>query len=634
MSEKFKPGNPEQDKSIKAAQELQQVLESHRMLRERLESEMPVIERSVQALVKVTSDLRTADDYYNNKEGYEFHLNVSRAGFPSSPKLFIDAIASELGQEFAQASAKEKRVKVDQISDEQRQGVVDKYFYQGREIYQAAEVLGKTLLGQWFNSTNHSWEEQYGSYNCFIREEPDKEIEETIIGMLKQVNFEALEKDPTPIEYERETFVHVEPGVDTDAFGALLGDDYQDRLLAVIPADFRKGLNSLSVLGQLPQNIFSQPSAEHLHQPKAAATYNAEGKSINILADPGVVTVSSIQRDLIHESFHHVSQGKLTAEMLQAKADFLKAVAQSANHFTYYIPLMNTRFDHVSGLEEDFVETLAWLFTNPEMLKKKNPERFQVAEQICTKLFPDLDVVEEQAKITFRKKEGQERLMNNPELVRKQLELEFAGEQSVSVSCVFPTILYRAVDLVTLKGHPNEVRVRKVPSTVNKKGTFDLVSEFDKKGRLSKEYWKGYKESVFSDPEYDEQGRLLSFKSKTEQTETFFEYQDSGKLPSKATHVSKGVAIYESNFEHQGESLLETPVDLAFKLPKGKLLYKMKHGRVTSVQGQIQGKEVYRQVYSYDKQGRICKKTYVDEYDRTLLDYDYPYKEQKYAEAA
>ena len=80
--------------------------------------------------------------------------------------------------------------------------------------------------------------------------------------------------------------------------------------------------------------------------------------------------------------------------------------------------------------------------------------------------------------------------------------------------------------------------------------------------------------------------------------------------------------------------MLETPVDLAFKLPKGKLLYKMKHGQVASVQGQIKGKEVYRQVYSYDEQGRICNKTYVDEYDRTLLDYDYPYKEQEYEHAA
>ncbi|MFH1314921.1 MAG: hypothetical protein ABIH67_00830 [Candidatus Uhrbacteria bacterium] len=634
MSEKYKPENPEQDKSIQAAQELQQVLESHRMLRERLEIEMPIIERSVRILADVTNDMRTVEDYFNNPLGYVFYLKLSRAGFPKSPKLFLDAINSELGKEFVQASAKEKRIMVDQMGDQQRQTISEKYCYQGREIYQAAERLGKTLLGKWFSNTNHDWEQQYGSYNCFVHKEPDAETKRAVMDMLDNVSFEGLEIEPAQVGHYYDTFVHVERGINTDAFRALLGDDYQERLLTVIPADFRQDLNSLSVLGQLPSSKLSQSSAEHLYKLKVAATYNPEAKAISLLADPEAVTVSSIHRDLFHEALHHVSHDKLTAEMLQAKADFIKSVAQSANHFTYYIPLTNARFDHVSGLEEDFVETLAWFFTNPEMLKKKNLERYQAAEQICAKIFPNLDVQEERQKIRVRNKEGRRRFLSDPTLVKRRFETEFAREQSLSITAIFPTISYRTMDYHTIKGRPNESRVRKVPLSNDISNTIDLVSEFDQKGRLKQEYCANDQVKVFCDPEYDEQGRLLSFTSQVMQTQTFYEYQGSDKYPNKATYVSKGVAVYESNFEHQGDTIVETPQGLAGQLPEQKLVYKIKYGRIKSVRGQLQGQDVFRMVCEYDQQGRISSKTYVDEYDRTLLEYNYPYKEQKHEHAA
>ncbi|MFH1712130.1 MAG: hypothetical protein ABH846_02755 [Patescibacteria group bacterium] len=408
------------------------------------------------------------------------------------------------------------------------------------------------------------------------------------------------------------------------------GKEYLTEIKKLLPNEFKQIINEVTFSNQVPSgkvNVFGEQKYG-----QADGRYDPRLKEITLVASD-YQSMAHIPEILFHEAGHSIDFNEDLLTAMRIKLRFLEAVKNENNLFSMYAVYSYAHDGLQIGLQEDFAETVGEFFTNHKMLKKLNPERFAAMTDIVQFLYPGTDVTQVRENVARTHREARERSFTNPAVFRALVR---ENQQYMwSVLNMFHSNGFRPLDYWQLRGEANTKRTRQVAEIGMK-----IYETFDESGRLLEEVIEDAQKTTknFTDPEYDEDGRLLSYKTEVggHVYDVIHSYNNDDELPTKINYLFAGAVVRIVTYEKDGNEITEHVMSPLSSIPGLKSRYRLdsNNQKIIQIDALINNQTVFGRRFDYDDQGRLQAKVIVDQYGGEIYSSTYSYEDEQQLQQA
>ena len=421
--------------------------------------------------------------------------------------------------------------------------------------------------------------------------------------------------------------VQIDSGIDREFLEAYFGGADKEKIAQHVEGLIPKEINNLVRQVFIKKKKADERVWSDGRRISASGSYDIHQGTISLYVENG----GHLETVLWHEFGHAVMFGEgIEKEAGELHRKFFDAVRQQSTNFLSTYAMDTYREEGAAiGLHEDFAETFNFFFTDPELLKEKNPERFQAMSQIINELFPSLDVEGARMATKQRERERQAREKQSPKICRTFFE-EVSNNAALAEGVkLFPTFDFRFLDFLQSRGSPKSIVQRRTEAGIG----ITISAHYGEDGELREEIIEegGRRTEVFFEPKYDKRRNTLrSYKTTDSWTGEVLlvqlSYRDNESLPSEIEIIKPetGKRVGVVTYQQSKGKLIER-----FVLEGGgesKSVYKFdKSKKISSVRGMIKNQVILERTYEYDRKGRLSSKNLLNHLGRSLKKINYKY---------
>lgn len=354
------------------------------------------------------------------------------------------------------------------------------------------------------------------------------------------------------------------------AFKELLGENWQTALLDILPKAFRAIPRRIEVHHheppkdpsvKTPLDTLGTWQTVHALTPFQQRHHGQNNDSMRLYA--GILEKTDIVNTYLHELGHGIDRKPdRDFNQYRAKRIFVEAVRDERPRYSSYIA-HSYRKNVERGLSEDFAESFARYFTSPVDFQALQPKRYTAMQRIVTQFYK----VSAREILRLRELEGKSRAYENicGDAASLRSKLQELPNEDIERALLqhLPSYLYQPLPHILFDTQYTRVTDAR------------RSNEFDAEGRLFKTYIAapgGEKRCIFSDPVYDDIGRLTKFVSYEKRFNVT--YQGTSRIPKNATFWHKedtldpasGLSIPSGiiTYTKQGEDLITEQISTRF----------------------------------------------------------------------